>query len=86
MTNQERIAICMRERGYVVLSSDTIYPVGYIIDHIKGSMGGKTPQPMAIIKQTDRQDAIAQTEMLKRHGEDTGGVGTKPYFYRLSTY
>jgi hypothetical protein len=86
LKNDQRIEILMKERGYIVLAAQEPIQLGTIRSIIDGDEGGKLPQPFAITKQTNRQDALDQQVILHKHGDpDIKAVKFDPYYYRLTT-
>ena len=83
--HEEKLKLCMSVRGYLVLGASSPWKIGSIIDHVGGKMGGPLAQPFSVIRETDRQDAQEQTDLIRERLGINGIVGPYKYFYRVST-
>lgn len=84
LTNDQRIELLLKARGYLVLAPIGNVAVGKEIGRI-GAFDHKNPSgelstPFVVLSETDKADAQAQQNLLAEHGEWSGDVADIPYY------
>ncbi len=87
MTNEERVALLVKEQGFIILVSPLgdVYQTGDPVFQVNGSLGGLLPMIFVISGKATYEEAEKQNKILEKHSDETYKMcwGPNYCFYKL---